>query len=156
MTNGADIAVFSADSTLKLIVEVKGNRGVGLEWASQFRRNLLAHHAIPRSPFFLLALPDHMYLWKNGSEVVETRVPDFVIDSSPIVAAFLDETRELTANSSQGLELVFASWLNLLTISGLSEDKAAPHERWLLESGLYEAIKNGSVETGASSHECLH
>jgi len=156
MNNGADIAVFSPDNKLKLVVEVKGIRGVGPEWASQFRRNLLAHHAIPRSQFFLLALPDQMYLWKNGSDVVETRAPDFVIDSSPIISTYLHGSVEHTANSGQALELVFASWLNLLTISSLSEDKVAPHEMWLLESGLYEAIKNRSVETVDSSHECLH
>ena len=156
MTNGADIVVFSADNTLELIVEVKGNRGVSPEWASQFRRNLLVHHAIPRSQFFLLALPDQMYLWRNGSDIIETREPDFVIDSSPIISAYLDATVEHTSNSGQALELAFASWLNLLTISGLSEDKVAPHEKWLLESGLYDAIKNGSVETDTSSHERLH
>jgi hypothetical protein len=156
MNNAADISVFSAENKLELIVEVKGNRGVGPEWASQFRHNLLAHHAIPRSQFFLLALPEQMYLWKNGSDVVETRGPDFVIDSSPIVSPYLAETTEHIANSTQTLQLVFASWLNLLTICSLSKDEVAPHEQWLLESGLYDAIKNGSVETDASSHECLH
>jgi hypothetical protein len=152
MNDRADIAVFSPDKNLKLVVEVKGNRGASGEWASQLRRNLLVHQAIPRSPFFLLALPDRLYLWKNGSDSIEPRPAYFVADSAPIISGYLNEgAKEETNTTWQGLELIFANWLNLLTISNLTEEKAAPHEKWLLESGLYEAIKNGSVETDASS-----
>ncbi len=152
MSEPADIAVFSPDKKLKLIVEVKAKSGASPEWAAQMRRNLLAHAAIPRAPFFLLALPDRLYLWKDGSESTTARPADYVVDSSPIISAYLSDVDKMTPNNSwHGLELIFASWLNLLTISQLSEDKAAPHEKWLLESGLYDAIKNGSVETEASS-----
>lgn len=152
MSNQPDISVFSPDNKLKLVVEVKGNRGANAEWASQFRRNLMAHEAIPRSPFFLLALPDRLYLWENGSEVIDLRKPDFEVDSSPILGPYLESSPEsLNNNTSNSLELILASWLTLLTISHISNDEVASHERWLLESGLYEAIKNGSVKTEASS-----
>jgi hypothetical protein len=152
MSDTADIAVFSPDRNLKLIVEVKGNRGATAEWASQLRRNLIAHEAIPRSPFFMLALPDKLYLWRNGSDAIDSRPADFVADSEPIISAYLDDRSPSPMESGgHGLDLIFASWLNLLTIMPLTEEMAAPHERWLLDSGLYDAIKNGSVETAASS-----
>jgi hypothetical protein len=152
MSEPADIVVYSPDKELRLVVEVKGKQGASPEWAAQMRRNLLTHSAVPRAPFFLLALPDRLYLWKNGSEISDARPADFVVDSSQIILPYLDDPSISTSNRNwHGLELIIASWLNLLTISQLSEAGAAPHEKWLLESGLYDAIKNGSVETEASS-----
>lgn len=156
MSDRPDITVFSPDRKLKLVVEVKGKPGASAEWASQLRRNLLAHQAIPHSPFFLLALPDRLYLWKNGSDSIDPRPADFVADPGPIISGYVDGTpKDTTNNAWHGLELIFATWLNLLTISNLTEEDAAPHEKWLLESGLYDAIKNGSVETEAP-HERLY
>lgn len=147
----ADIAVFSRDNQLQLVVEVKGKSGSTAEWAAQMRRNLMAHSVVPRAPFFLLALPDRLYLWKNGSESAEARHADFVIDSTPIVAPYLGKTITADKLSGQDLELIIKSWLHQLTISGISEGAVAPHEKWLLDSGLYNAIKDGSVKTEASS-----
>ena len=151
MQDAADIEVYSEDNKLKLVVEVKSMHGTSPEWAAQMRRNLLVHSAVPRAPFFLLALPDHLYLWKDGSDSTDARPADFVIDSAPILSSYMNDAETIGTTGSGELELIFASWLNLLTIAQLSEDLAAPHERWLLESGLYEAIKNGSVQTEASS-----
>jgi hypothetical protein len=148
----ADITVYSPDHQLQLVVEVKGKSGATGEWAAQMRRNLLAHSVVPRSPFFILALPDRLYLWKNGAESAQSRPADFVVDSTPIVAPYLGDT-EIAAEQLSGrdLELIIKSWLSQLTISKISEGVVAPHEKWLLESGLYQAIKDGSVETEASS-----
>lgn len=148
----ADINVYSPDNQLQLVVEVKSKSGSTAEWAAQMRRNLVAHSVVPRSPFFLLALPDRFYLWKNGSETSQSRPADFVVDSKPIVAPFLgDEEIAPEELSGRDLELIIKSWLSQLTISRISEREAAPHEKWLLDSGLYQAIKDGSVKTEASS-----
>jgi len=151
MQEAADIAVYSPDQELKLVVEVKNKYGANHEWAVQLRRNLLSHSAVPRAPFFILALADHLYLWKDGAESTEARPADYVVDAAPILSGYLNNTQSDPRRTSRELELILASWLNLLTISELTQDKAAPHEKWLFESGLYDAIKNGSVETEASS-----
>ena len=65
----ADIAVFSRDYRITLVVEVKGQKHATDEWAAKLRRNLLAHDMIPPSQYFLLALPDHFYLWKENAEI---------------------------------------------------------------------------------------
>ena len=39
----ADIVGFDRSSQLKLVAEVKNRRDVTPEWATQFRRNLMAH-----------------------------------------------------------------------------------------------------------------
>lgn len=151
MQESGDIEVYSPDKKLKLVVEVKNKQGASLEWAAQMRRNLFSNSAVPHAPFFLLALPDHLYLWKNGSDSTEARPADFIVDAAPILSDYSNNLKTDSRQTSRDLELIFASWLNLVTISQLTADAAAPHEQWLLESGLYDAIKNGSVQTEASS-----
>ena len=65
MNQTADIAVYSPDDRLKLVVEVKGYRNATDEWAAQMRRNLLEYNAVPVGEFFLLVLPEYFYLWRG-------------------------------------------------------------------------------------------
>src|SRR5215813_1877658 len=100
MQDSADIEVYSHDKKLKLVVEVKNKHGASPEWAVQMRRNLLAHSAVPRAPFFLLALPDNLYRWKDGSDSTESRPPDFVVDASPILADYLKNMKNVPTRTS--------------------------------------------------------
>jgi hypothetical protein len=148
----ADIAVYSPDNRLQLIAEVKGKTGATPEWAAQMRRNLLAHSAIPPSRFFLLATPEHFYLWKDGSESPEMKAPHSIVDARPIVDPYIKDTlisREQISDSS--LQLILTSWLSSLVNSKLTAESVGPSEKWLFDSGLYEAIRHGSIETEASS-----
>ena len=148
----ADIAVYSPDHRLQLIVEVKGKTDAGPEWAAKMRRNLLVHSIIPSSPFFLLAAPDHFYLWRNGTGSAAEKLPDFVVDSRAIVDPYISNTSISPQRiSDSSLELILTSWLTALVNSSLSPEGVAPTEKWLFDSGLYEAIKNGLVETEAST-----
>ncbi len=138
-----DIVVYSVDKTPQLVIEIKTKKGASPEWATKLRRNLIVHGVIPASPFFLLILPDHLYLWKDSSSM-EVLLPDYVIDASPILTPFLKATNlSLNTISGEGLELVVDFWLNELIDSELPDDKTGFD--WLYASGLYEAIKNGSV-----------
>src|SRR5439155_15396219 len=92
-----DIAVYSNDDTLQLVVEVKGKTAATPDWAAHMRRNLAAHLAIPSSPFFLLALPDHFYLWRNVSSPLAMVPPDYDIDPAPLLAPYVaDPQRTLS------------------------------------------------------------
>jgi hypothetical protein len=148
----ADIAVYSPDNRLQLIAEVKGKTGATPEWAAQMRRNLLAHSSIPRTRFFLLATPEHFYIWKDGSEYPEVKAPDSIVDARPIIDPYIKGTplsREQISDSS--LQLILTSWLSFLVNSKLTAENVPPSERWLFDSGLYEAIRHGSIKTEPSS-----
>ena len=148
----ADIAVYSPDHRLQLVVEVKGKTHATPQWAAQMRRNLMAHSIIPPAPFFLLAARDHFYLWRNEGKSFDVKPPDYIVDSRPIVAPYLSDTPiALERISDSSLQLIVTSWLNLLVNSNLSLEVMGPAERWLFDSGLYEAIKNGSVEAESST-----
>jgi hypothetical protein len=148
----ADIAIHSPDNRLQLIAEVKGKTGATPEWAAQMRRNLLAHSAIPRARFFLLATPEHFYLWKDSSESLEVKAPDSVVDATHIVDPYIKNTRITREQiSDSSLQLILTSWLSFLVNSKLTAESVPPSEKWLFDSGLYEAIRHGSIETEASS-----
>lgn len=148
----ADIAVYSPDHQLQLIVEVKGKNDASPEWATKMRRNLMVHSIIPSSPFFLLAGPDHFYLWRNGTESPAEKPPDYIVDSRAIVDPYISNTSIAPDRiSDSSLQLILTSWLNGLVNSRLSPERVAPTDKWLFESGLYEAIKNGLIETEAST-----
>ena len=149
----ADIVVYSPDNRLQLIAEVKGKAGATPEWAAQMRKNLLAHSAIPHARFFLLATAEHFYLWKDGSESPEeVKAPDSVVDAKPIVDPYIKDTRiSRDQISDSSLQLILTSWLSFLVNSKLTAESVPPSEKWLFDSGLYEAIRHGSIETEASS-----
>ena len=148
----ADILVYSADDNLQLVVEVKNKTEAGPDWAAQMRRNLFAHSILPQTPFFLLALPDRLYLWKDGASSTTAAPPDYEIDSLPFFAPYLMDTNlSLDDLSESSLELIVKSWLNDIINADLTEQSAASHEKWLFDSGLYRAIENGSVKSEFSS-----
>ena len=140
----ADIVVSSPDNEIQLVVEVKNRKGATDEWAAKMRRNLVTHGIIPASKFFLLVLPEYLYLWRNnvGPNLVP---PDYKISSKEALKGYLEDMN-LDELSEQSLELLIGSWLKNLTSSRVSKE-LQPELRWLFESGLYEKIKGGSVLT---------
>ena len=151
MIQRPDIAVYSPDSKLQLVVEVKNKKGATPEWAANMRRNLFAHSVVPYSPYFLLALPDNFYLWRNTISPIEMGPPDYEANSKPILEPYLHNSPNyLDTMSEYGLELIINSWLNKLVNANLTRETASPHEAWLFDSGLYDVIKHGYVKTEAT------
>jgi hypothetical protein len=145
-----DIAVYDRDHKLQLIVEVKSKDAAPASWAARMRRNLLAHSMIPNTRFFMLATPDSFYLWRDADAQGEV-LPHFQIDATQLLAPYADRQQLPAGGISEcGLELLVASWLTDVMNSALSEETVTADLRWLLDSGLYEAIKNGSVASEAT------
>jgi hypothetical protein len=142
-----DVVVYSPRAGLQLVVEVKSQSGASDEWARQVRRNLLAHGFVPATPYFLLVLPDHVYLWKNTDLASIDSSPDFKLETPTVLADYLPMlSRPLHELSGPSLELLVNSWLaNLVNTTHL--DLNDPSQQWIIESGLYDAIKSGSVVT---------
>ena len=147
----ADVAVYGSDGQLQLVVEIKARPGASAEWVIHLRRSLLSHAAIPLAPYFLLALPDFFYLWTDAASANHEAKPDYQIEASEFLAPYLDPTiPPLSELSGYGLELVVTSWLGDVVHTELRRDTLAPNLQWLLDSGLYEAIKHGSLAIEAT------
>jgi hypothetical protein len=147
MERGADIAVYSPDDRLLLVVEVKNRQEASAAWAAKLRRNLLIHHALPAAQYFLLALPDRLYLWKNASTPSEAP-PDFVASTGDVLREYLGgwvDRPERIAEES--LQIALTSWLQDIAGSARNPSEESEADRMLIESGLYEPIRNGAVAT---------
>jgi hypothetical protein len=149
--NRVDIAVYSKDNTLQLVAEVKNRPHATTEWAAAMRRNLVAHLSLPESPFFLLALPDRFYLWRDIAAPLIAIPPDYDIDAVPLLAPYVGNNRQsLISISEYGLALAVSSWLTSLINSHIDKEQMKPDQAWLLDSGLYHAIKGGAIRTEAT------
>jgi hypothetical protein len=145
MSTRLDLVGYDRDDQLALVVEVKKKQDASLDWATQLRRNILAHGTFPNAPFFLLALPDRFYLWKNGVKNQETGDPTYAIDAKPMLKPYLERAGvDAEQISSQSLEFIIAAWLSELAYKKPNELDFS--ERWLVESGLYDALAGGHLE----------
>lgn len=146
----ADVAVYGPDGTLRLVVEVKRKIDASAQWISELRQDLYQFEAIPRAPYFLLALPDYLHLWKEGPANREASPPDYSVETASILAPYLgNPPLALGEISAFGLEMLISSWLTELVNGYPPPDLSALSQPWLLDSGLYEAIKHGKVAVGA-------
>jgi hypothetical protein len=144
-----DILVYSPDNKPVLVVEVKNKRAASQDWAAQMRHNLMSYPAIANSEYFMLALPDVFYLWKHALPEGPAVAPDYIIDPKPLLSPYVDQRLvSLEKISGRGIEMLVTIWLSNLAASDLSSETSNPALGWLFESGLYAAIKNGSILLG--------
>ena len=141
----ADLVAYNRSGEPILIVEVKKKMGASVDWAARLRRNILAHGVFPDVKYFLLAMPDRFYLWKDVGTRPEIVPPTFSIDARPLLQAYFDEVDiEPGLVSGQGFELMVAAWLR----NQLSSESYPVNDewKWLEKSGILEAIRDGKVE----------
>ena len=146
----ADLMAYDKNGQLSVLVEVKKKLGTSSEWAAKMRRNLFAHGSLPKTPYFLLALPDRFYLWKNDGNAQEIIQPSYEIDATPFLKP-LFERFGLSPEDLSGIsfELVIASWFDELMLGDATASNLQPNRDWLIDSGLLEAIKESRLVFGA-------
>lgn len=142
-----DFMLYDANSRLVLVAEVKATKNSGADWASKWRRNLAAHGNLPPAEYFLLVLPEHVYLWKDARSAREV-APDFVTETKSLLKRYLPPSKDdLLRLSESGLELAVRSWLNDITIRPPLPSVAAENQL-LKESGLADRVRQGSLVYG--------
>jgi hypothetical protein len=138
----ADIAVYDRDHDMQLVAEVQGRVGASQEWVREIRSNLLDAKAIPLTPYFLLAMPDAFYLWTPSSHDDPGAAPAYRIDARAALAPYIRGFEEsLETINPYSLQLLVSSWLQDLAYA-----ESSGNAGWLGESGLYQAIRRGSVD----------
>jgi len=149
MKSTADIEVYSPDDKLQLVVEVKGKRGASEQWASALHRNLLSHSTIPSTNYFILVLPDWLYLWKDKvgeTKPIEATPPTFKARTRDVLGRYLSSGNPEELNES-AVVILLLSWLSDITRSKLDKKAAGKTLEWLFDSGLYDSIREGKVES---------
>ena len=141
-----DLAAYGKDGQLALVVETKSRLHTSPDWAARMRRNLFSHGIVPRSEYFMLAMPDNLYLWRDNMAGNEIAEPDYIINAKPLFKRYLNVAIEdAIALSDESLEILVGSWIRDLMARGLSDDLPEPQRSMLIKSGLVDAIKGGRV-----------
>lgn len=155
MTEGADVAVQDREGKPVLIVEVKSRLdATGRKWAARTLRNLHAHGSVPDVPYFLLALPEAFYLWKDPWRRAleafadgrrEEVAPDYAVPAWGIVRPYLGG-RDMPPHevSTYAMKMIVRAFVADVLNSDLSRDEAPDHLWWLFDSGLYDAVRGGA------------
>ena len=147
MKQYADILAFDRDGQLALIAEVKNKRGTSMEWAAKMRRNMYAHGLLPNAPFFLLALPDAFYLWKNTGRDVALIEPLQRLDPNPFLQPYYETSGvSPSALTGRSFELIVTSWLNQVLRAKDPQDLSTSNQDWLVSSGLFHKLAGGHLE----------
>lgn len=127
---------------IQLAVEASNTTAPTPEWALQYLHNLFAFRAIPRTEYFLLALRNHMYLWRRPDPDHE-RPPDFQGDTAAILAPYLRGIPyPLETLTGRGFESLVHAWLADLIAGAVPQPDSM---KWLEESGLLDSIRNGTI-----------
>lgn len=143
----ADVAVYSNDKRLQLVVEVKRKLKTNQDmrkWASRIHRNLVVHSGVPSAPYFLLAvIPGQLYLWKDHDAFSFGKAPDYEVEAEGVLGPYFEESRLSVEDASEyELEAIVTSWLKDMV---RSQQRSGISQDWLKDSGLLDAIANGAV-----------
>lgn len=146
--NYADIAVYGKDKSLQLLVEVKSRHGTSRNWAAKMRRNMYAHGLLPETRFFLLALSDKFYLWKDAGTLIEAVEPNYEINSLSFLEPYYRKANISPSNISEAsLELIVTSWLTQIITVPSVDLLSQEYQDWLIDSGLFDGIHGGYIES---------
>jgi len=138
----ADVVIYDKNGQLAAVIEAKIKKGASKDWAIEMRRNLFAHGFLPKTPYFILALPDRLYIWKNAANTSEIIEPDYEIDITELLKPYYDRSGISPENISYySFELFLVSWLNEIILADTTQTP-----KWLADSGLLETIKTGRIE----------
>jgi hypothetical protein len=142
-----DIVLFSSRGDPLMVVEVKGAVGTTAAWASQLRRNLMVHSGIRPPKYFMLASPDHFFLWDASAQHRPDALPAYEIDAASLLSQYRLGT-ELSSEplGHSALETVVGSWLQALIAQADAGNEPPPSQEWLTESGLFRDLKGGRIE----------
>jgi hypothetical protein len=137
----SDIAVLNRRGEPVLLVEVKTRTGTSKDWAAKLRRNIMAHGLLPSVPYYMVATPDHFYLWKDAGNSAEEIEPSYEIDPRGIEGpTFVPEEKV----GEFEFEIKVASWLNRV-INTPPEQANGSVGELLSRSGLRQALQGGKL-----------
>ena len=81
----ADLALYDRDGQLAALADLRRKLGTSRQWASELRRNILAHGGFPTVKFFLVVTPDRLYVWKDAGAEPRLVKPTYEIDARPLL-----------------------------------------------------------------------
>ncbi|MCI0664836.1 MAG: hypothetical protein L0220_27550, partial [Acidobacteria bacterium] len=90
--------------------------------------------------------------WTDAETADETALPDYCVPVPSWFNNYLDRPA-LSRNrlSKDVWGDIVESWLSEIVNFNRPQETIAPDEEWLIDTGLYQAIRNGSIATPAAA-----
>jgi hypothetical protein len=108
-----DFVAYDRQGQVILLAEAKTRRGTSAKWAAGLRTNMLSHGVLPTAKYFLIATPDHVYLWNQKSSNLSDAPPEFTIDGGEVFGSYF---QKLDLDPSEiapaAFELLVLTWLS--------------------------------------------
>jgi len=108
---------------------------------------MFAHDLLPNAPFFLLALPDNFYLWKNTGRALEVIAPTQKVDPQTFLQPYYENfgisPTDLTESS---FAFIVTSWMNQVLRAKDPQDLSSGNQEWLVSSGLFDRLAGGDLK----------
>jgi hypothetical protein len=143
-----DIMVRDDSGASLVFVEVKARRNIDEQWAAELRQNLVAHGVAAIPKFFMIVTSDRVFLWhEDDGRQGEPRLPDAQAPLDDLLGGTAETTQ---AGAGERLELAVLSWLSRMTQLDRPEALSEGGERFLIQSGLFDALRGASVEFEAA------
>lgn len=143
----ADIVAINSASEIAMLVEVKVKLGTTETWAAQMRRNLFAHGSRVKAKYFLLAHPDHFYLWQESAVAQTLSSPSHCIDPTELLAPYFERAHlSLETIGHVSFGMIIAWWIENLFEGRDRPANADAHDAWITESGLWNELAGGRLE----------
>lgn len=147
MAQIADIAVFNTKRKLILLAEVKTKIDSSKEWAIELHKTLRMYEKIQEIDYFLLALPDRIYVWDEGMSESDDSPPTYEFDGQTILQPYFDKVGVSAETIKKPtFELIVGEWLQ-----GLSSGRNGNAE--LLQQSapqLLDELRNSQIEYEAA------
>src|SRR5579872_2493286 len=124
------------------VVEVKNRQNLSPDVAAAFRRNMLVHGLLSKTPFFLLTSQDIGFLWKEAKEENFDALPDYEFSMDKVVSRYIKQ-KPGERLYEPVLDLVVFQWLLDLTMD-MQKPLEEP-ERTLTLAGFNESIKGAKI-----------
>lgn len=129
------------------IIEVKALNGAGVQTATRYLRNLLAHGVVPPARYVLLITQDMGYLWSTPGAVIDEAAPSLAFPMDRIVQHYLRADGSSTPVRDLVLESIVQQWLADLADGIVVDDRVTSSLR---EAGFLQALRDGLVNAHVS------
>ena len=145
-----DFGAYDDHGRAVLLVEAKSLRQTSEVWAARFRRDLMAHGALPKAPFFLIATPERLYFWRQDHSGSNEEPPQYTMDATKQLRPYFEKFKQTPEKiGREVLELILFSWLVDLAESGQLRAKQDSSLKWLSDAGLLDSLNSARIEVSA-------
>jgi hypothetical protein len=139
-----DIVIESPDRRRILVVEC--TRNTSSQQAVRWRRNFVAHGLDSEVPYFLLAFPTSLFLWRANANIEAP--PDFTAPAQGVLKRYLGSIADQPGGPlEESLEIAFSTWLSNLAHGVRQPDALSEADQMLVTSGLLETMRGGIFKT---------